>query len=134
VIVAAIAMGFRPDATPVEWAALIGLLTLYVLALSWFAAAIGTVARSVESASVMGFFMLFVPYLSSAFVTTETMPAPLRAFSEHQPTTPIIETARGLLTGASIGNSGSIALAWALGLLATGLGLATVLYRHRITQ
>jgi ABC-2 type transport system permease protein len=78
--------------------------------------------------------MLFVPYLSSALVTTETMPAPLRAFSEHQPTTPIIETARGLLTRASIGNSGWIALAWALGLLATGLGLATVLYRHRITQ
>ena len=134
VIVAAIAMGFRPDATPIEWLALAGLLLLYVLALSWFAAAIGTVARSVESASVMGFFMLFVPYLSSAFVPTETMPVALQAISEHQPTTPIIETAHGLLTGTPIGNSGWIALAWALGLLAAGLTLATILYRRRITR
>ena len=134
VIGAALAMGFRPNATPAEWLLLAGLLTLYVLALSWFAAAIGTVARSVESASVLGFFMLFVPYLSSAFVATDTMPGPLRAISDHQPVTPIIETARGLLTGTEIGNSGSIALAWAVGLLAVSITLATTLYRHRITQ
>ena len=134
VIAAAVAMGFRPDATPVEWLALAGLLTLYVLALSWIAAAIGTVARSVESASVLGFFMLFVPYLSSAFVATDTMPGPLRAISDHQPTTPIIDTARGLLTGTPIGNSGWLALAWSVGLLAAGLGLAATLYRRRITE
>jgi ABC-2 type transport system permease protein len=131
VVVAAIAMGFRPDATPVEWLALAGLLTLYVLALSWFAAGVGAVARTTDAASMAGFFMLFLPYLSSAFVETSTMPAALRAVSEHQPITPVIETARGLLTGTPIGNDGWLALAWSLGLLAASVATATTLYVRR---
>lgn len=131
VVVAAVAMGFRPDATPAEWLALAGLLTLYVLALSWLAAGFGTIARSAESASAIGFLMLFVPYLSSAFVPTDTMPSALQAAADHQPVTPIIETARGLLTGTGIGSSGWLALAWCIGLLAASMGLAIVLYRRR---
>ena len=131
VVLAAFAMGFRPDASPVEWLALAGLLTLYVLALSWFAAGVGTVARNAESASMAGFFMLFLPYLSSAFVDPSTMPGPLRAISEHQPITPVTETARGLLTGTPIGDDGWLALAWSLGLLLASVLAATALYRRR---
>jgi len=130
VIGAAIAMGFRPNGTFVEWALVIGLLLLYVLALSWLAAGLGVLAKSVESASVLSFFMLFVPYLSSAFVPTRTLPPFLRPISEHQPITPIIETVRGLLTGTPIGDSGWIALAWSTGLLVGSFTLASWQFRR----
>jgi ABC-2 type transport system permease protein len=129
VVIAAVAMGFRPDATPVEWLALAGLLTLYVLGLSWLAAGVGTVAGSPETASMAGFFMLFLPYLSSAFVDPATMPGPLRAVSEHQPITPVTETARGLLTGTPIGDDAWLAIAWSVGLLVVSVTAATALYR-----
>lgn len=131
VVAAAVAMGFRPDATIPEWLLAAGVILLYVLALSWLAAALGVVARSVESASVLSFFMLFLPYLSSAFVPTDTMPAVLRAISDHQPITPVIETVRGLLTGTPIGVSGWLAPAWSIGLLLVSFTLAVVLYRRR---
>ncbi|MFD7657705.1 ABC transporter permease [Actinosynnema sp. NPDC059797] len=128
---AAVAMGFRPSASPVEWLAATGLLLLYVLALSWLAAGLGSVAKSVESAGALSFFMLFLPYLSSAFVPTGTMPGVLRAISEHQPITPIIETVRGLLTGTPVGDDGWVALAWSVGLLVASFTAATLLYRRR---
>ncbi|MFW3172417.1 ABC transporter permease [Geodermatophilus sp. CPCC 206100] len=131
VIAGAVAMGFRPDAGPVEWLAALGLLLLYVLALSWLAAGLGAIASSVQSANALTFAMLFLPYLSSAFVPTDTMPAALRTISEHQPITPVIETVRGLLTGTPIGASGPIALAWSAGLLGAFAVLAAVLYRRR---
>ncbi|MFC6090342.1 ABC transporter permease [Saccharothrix lopnurensis] len=131
VIGAAVAMGFRPTASPVEWAATAGLLLLYVLGLSWLAAGLGVVAKSVEAAGTFSFLMLFLPYLSSAFVPTGTMPAVLRVISEHQPITPIIETVRGLLTGTPVGGAGWAALAWSVGLLAVSFTLATLLYRRR---
>lgn len=131
VVAAAVAMGFRPDATPLEWLALAGLLALYVGGLSWLAAAFGTVARSTETASALGFFMLFLPYLSSAFVETATMPSGLRAIADHQPVTPVIETARGLLTGTAVAGSGPAAVAWSVGLLVAAWALAAVAYRRR---
>ena len=134
VVGAALAMGFRPSASPVEWLAAAGLLLLYVLALSWLAAGLGAVAKSVESASSMSFFMLFLPYLSSAFVPTHTMPPFLRGISEHQPITPVIETVRGLLTGTAIGDRGWIALAWSIGLLLASFVVATALYRRRVND
>ncbi|MFE2752193.1 ABC transporter permease [Actinosynnema sp. NPDC059335] len=132
VVAAAVAMGFRPSASPVEWLAATGLLLLYVLALSWLAAGLGAVSKSVESASALSFFMLFLPYLSSAFVPTHTMPAFLRGISEHQPITPIIETVRGLLTGTAIGDRGWLALAWSVGLLVVSFVVAIALYRRRV--
>jgi ABC-2 type transport system permease protein len=131
VVLASLAMGFRPSAGVVEWLAAIGLLLLYVLALSWLAAGLGVIAKSVESASTLSFFMLFLPYLSSAFVQPETMPRWLRPISEHQPITPVIETVRSFLTGTPLGNSGWIALAWCGGLLIASFTLATVLFRRR---
>ncbi|MEU7529808.1 ABC transporter permease [Saccharothrix sp. NPDC042600] len=131
VVVAAVLFGFRPSAGVVEWLAAAGLVLLYVLALSWLAAALGVVAKSVESASALSFFMLFLPYLSSAFVPPGTMPGVLRVISEHQPITPLTETVRGLLTGTPIGPNATLALAWSCGLLVGSFLLATLLYRRR---
>ncbi len=134
VILASLAMGFRPAAGVVDWLAAIGLLLLYVLALSWLAAGLGVIAQSVESASTLSFFMLFLPYLSSAFVQPETMPSWLRPISEHQPITPVIETVRSFLIGTPMGNNGWIALAWCTGLLLFSVTLATSLYRRRTSR
>jgi ABC-2 type transport system permease protein len=131
VIVAALAMGFRPDAGPVEWLAAAALLLLYVLALSWFAAGLGALASSVESANALSFAMLFLPYLSSAFVPTDSMPRVLQAVADHQPITPVIETVRGLLTGTPVGSSGWTAAAWCAGLLAASFTGAVWAYRRR---
>lgn len=131
VIGTAIAMGFRPNGSFVDWLLAAGLLLLYVLALSWLAAGLGAIAKGVESASGLSFFMLFLPYLSSAFVPTDTMPSFLRAISANQPITPVIETTRGLLTGTPIGDSGWTALVWLAGLLAFSFTLAILLYRVR---
>lgn len=129
VVLVALLMGFRPSASPVGWVLAMGLLLLYVLALSWLAAGFGVIARSVESASLLGFFMLFLPYLSSAFVPVSTMPSWLRGISEHQPITPVIETVRALLNSAPA-TSGRLALTWSCGLLVVAFLLATWLFRR----
>jgi ABC-2 type transport system permease protein len=131
VIGAALAMGFNPDAGPVEWLLAAGLLLLYVLALSWLAAGLGALASSVEAASALSFAMLFLPYLSSAFVPTDSMPRVLQAVADHQPITPVIETVRGLLTGTPVGSSGWTAAAWCAGLLAASFTGAVWAYRRR---
>ncbi|HEX6339620.1 ABC transporter permease [Umezawaea sp.] len=131
VVSAAVALGFRPSATVVEWLLVAGLLLLYVLALSWLAAGLGVIAKSVESASALTFVMLFLPYLSSAFVPTHTMPAFLGSISEHQPITPVIETVRALLTGTPVGDNGLLAVLWCTGLLAASVAFATWLFRRR---
>ncbi len=129
VVLVALLMGFRPSVSPVSWVLAMGLLLLYVVALSWLAAGFGVIARSVESASLLGFFMLFIPYLSSAFVPVETMPAFLRVISEHQPITPVIETVRALLNDQPA-DSGWLALAWSGGLLVAAFLLAGRLFRR----
>jgi ABC-2 type transport system permease protein len=131
VVLTAVAMGFRPTASFGDWLLAAGLVLLYVLALSWLAAGLGVIAKSVESASVLGFVMLFLPYLSSAFVPTDTMPSFLQGISEHQPITPVIETVRGLLTGTPIGDRGWVALAWTVGILVVAFAGSTWLYRRR---
>ncbi|MBT2407853.1 MULTISPECIES: ABC transporter permease [unclassified Streptomyces] len=120
VIGVALAIGFRPDASPVEWLAAVGLLTLLTLALTWVSAGIGLVARTPESASNTPLPLTFLPFLGSAIVPTDSMPTGLRWFAEYQPFTPVIETLRGLLMGTEIGNSGYAALAWCIGLTLVG--------------
>ncbi|MDX2972068.1 ABC transporter permease [Kribbella solani] len=134
VILASLAMGFRPDGGVIDWLAAIGLLLLYVVALSWLAAGLGVIAKTVESASTLSFFMLFLPYLSSAFVPPDSMPKWLQPISEHQPITPVIEAVRSLLTGTPMGNNGRLALAWCCGLLLFSVLLATALYRRRTSR
>lgn len=127
----ALLMGFRPTADPIEWLAAIGVLLLFVLAVSWLAAVLGLLAGSVEAASGFTFMILFVPYVSSAFVPTATMPSWLRAFAENQPITPVIETVRGLLTGTPIGNNAWLAVGWFGGIGIVSFVLASWLFRRR---
>ncbi|TCO65902.1 ABC transporter permease [Actinocrispum wychmicini] len=131
VVGAAVAMGFRPTGGFVDWVLAVGLLLLYVVALSWLGAGLGVIARTAEAATALSFFMLFLPYLSSAFVPTDTMPSFLRAISDNQPMTPVIETVRGLLTGTPIGDQGWVALAWVAGILVVSFSFATWMYKRR---
>jgi ABC-2 type transport system permease protein len=116
----ALLMGFRPTADLIEWVAAIGLLALVTLALTWLSAGAGLAAKSVESASNLPTPVILLPLISSGFVPTESMPAGVAWFAEHQPFTPIIETLRGLLTGTPIGNDAVVALAWCLALTLAG--------------
>ncbi|MDZ5447111.1 ABC transporter permease [Micromonospora sp. 4G57] len=112
VLAIALAIGFRPTATPIEWLAATGVLAAIAFALIWLSVALGMVSDSVETASNLPMFLTLLPFLGSGFVPTDTMPAGLRWFADYQPFTPVIETLRGLLLGTGIGNSAAIALAW----------------------
>lgn len=116
VIGVAFALGFRPDATVVEWLAAAGLLTLFVVAVTWLAVALGLKSPTPEAASNAPMPLILLPFLGSGFVPTDSMPTVLRWFAEYQPFTPVMETVRGLLLGTPIGNSGVIATAWCAGL------------------
>ena len=122
VIVTAVALliGFRATTGPLEWAAAAGLLALAAVAISWLSVALGMVPKDVETASNLPMFLVILPFLSSGFVPTETMPGPLAWFAEHQPFTPIIETIRGLLLGTPIGSDGIVAVAWCVGISVLG--------------
>ena len=124
-------IGFRPAATPGGWLAAIGLLLAYVTAVSWLAAAVGLLTRTAEAAGAVTFFMMFLPYPSSAFVPIDTMPSWLHGFAEHQPVTPLIESLRGLLLDQPVGNSPWIALGWCAGLLALAIAVSGFLFRLR---
>ncbi|MFD8193522.1 ABC transporter permease [Streptomyces wuyuanensis] len=127
----AFAIGFRPSASAAGWLAAAGVLLAFVVAVSWLSAAIGLLAKTPEAAGGFTFFMMFLPYPSSAFVPIETMPDWLHGFAEHQPVTSVIESLRGLLLGRPVGDSPWIALAWCTGLLAVGLVGASSLFRWR---
>ena len=117
VIGVALLVGFKPSAGILEWLEAIGVITLFILAFTWLYAAIGLVAGSPSAASGYGFALLFLPYLSSAFVPTNTMPVWLRGIANNQPITPVIESIRGLLTGTPIHNQMWLAIGWCLLLL-----------------
>lgn len=136
VIGVGLGVGWRPSASPARWLAAAAMIVLFILALSWFAAAFGMVVRSAEAANASSFVIMFLPYVSSAFVPVRTMPAPLRAFSANQPFTPIIETMRGLWmgrtsTGASIGHEALLAIVYCGAILVLSAAGASWLFRHR---
>ncbi|MFI6103846.1 ABC transporter permease [Streptomyces sp. NPDC051310] len=124
-------IGFRPAASAAGWLAALGLLFAFILAISWLSAAIGLVARTPEAAGGFTFFMMFLPYPSSAFVPIDTMPGWLHGFAGHQPVTPVIESLRALLLGRPAGDAPWIALAWCAGLLALGIAVSGTLFRVR---
>jgi ABC-2 type transport system permease protein len=128
VIVLAVAIGFRPTAGPVEWAAAIGLLALVTFALTWLSAAMGLTSKSVETASNAPMPLQFLPFIGSAIVPADSMPPALQWFAENQPFTPIIETLRGLLMGTEIGTSWLLALAWCAVLTLSGYAWARGAY------
>jgi ABC-2 type transport system permease protein len=131
VLAIAFLIGFRPSAGPAEWLAAGGVLLLFILAISWLSAAVGVLARSPEAAGGFAFFMVFLPYPSSAFVPVETMPTWIHGFANNQPVTPVIETLRGLLLEGSVGSSLWLALAWCGGITVASVALSGVLFRRR---
>ncbi|HEY3682665.1 MAG TPA: ABC transporter permease [Streptosporangiaceae bacterium] len=131
VVAAALLLGWRPAASPLAWLAVVGVLLLYVLAVSWVSTVIGLLVRSPEAAEGFGFFMLFLPYLGSGFVPTSTMPGWLQAFADNQPTTPVTDTLRALLMGTPVGSSGAAAVIWCAVLTAAAGVTATILFGRR---
>lgn len=111
VVAVALALGFRPTATPLQWAAAVGLFAMLTLSLTWLTVAFGLLTKTPAVANSLSLIPQFLPFISSAFVPTDSMPAGVRWFAEEQPFTPIIETLRGLLTGTPIGHSALLAVA-----------------------
>jgi ABC-2 type transport system permease protein len=131
VVGVALAVGFRPDATVVEWIAAAGVLAMFAFALTWLTVALGLAAKTVESASNTPQPLVFLPFLGSGFVPTDSMPVGLRWFAEYQPFTPNIETIRGLLLGTGIGGSAIVAVAWSVGLALVSYLWAKRLYNRQ---
>jgi ABC-2 type transport system permease protein len=136
VIGVGLGVGWRPTGTLLDWVGATAMVVLFVLALSWMAAAIGLLARTAEAATSFSMALMFVPYVSTAFVPAHTMPWVLRGFATHQPFTPIIETLRGLWmghtsTGVSVGHEALVAVAYCGGILVVSVAAASWLFRHR---
>jgi ABC-2 type transport system permease protein len=132
VVEVALVMGFRSGAGPLAWLAVAGILLLFTLALTWLAVIPGLSATSVDGASAFSYPLIFLPFISSAFVLTATMPGPVRAFAEHQPVTPIVNAIRDLYAQQPVGTGIWIALGWCVGILVVAYALAMVTY-HRKT-
>jgi ABC-2 type transport system permease protein len=123
-------MGYRSDANVGRWLAAAGLVALLTFALSWLAVAIGLAAPNAEGTSGFTLIVQLLPFVSSAFVPTGTMSGGVRWFAHNQPFTPVIDTLRGLLTGAPIGHSGLIAVAWCVGIAVLGYLWAGALFKR----
>src|SRR5215218_2061268 len=132
VVGVALVMGFRSGAGVLAWLAVAGILILFTLALTWLAVIPGLTATSVDGASAFSYPLIFLPFISSAFVATATMPGPVRAFAEHQPVTPIVNTIRDLYTQQPVSTDIWTALAWCVGILIVAYGFAMVTYRRKI--
>ena len=136
VIGAGLAVGWRPTGGPLDWLAAAGLIVLFITALSWLAACFGLVAGSPEAATGATFALMFIPYLSTAFVPAATMTRVLRPVAANQPFTPLIEAMRGLWmgytsTGVSVGHAALLAVVYFGALLVLTASLASWLFRHR---
>ena len=133
VVLVALLMGFRSGAGVLEWLAVAGILVLFTLALTWIAVIPGLTARSADGASAFAYPLIFLPFISSAFVPTATMPGPVRAFAENQPVTSIVNAIRDLLAQQPVGTDIWIALAWCFGVLLVAYAVSMVIYRRRIS-
>jgi ABC-2 type transport system permease protein len=133
IVLVGLVVGFRTSASPLAWLAVAGILALFTLALTWLAVIAGLSAKSVDGASAFSYPLIFLPFISSAFVPTNTMPGPVRAFAEHQPVTSIVNTIQDLFARRPVGNDIWIALAWCLGILVVAYVFATAAYRRKIS-
>jgi ABC-2 type transport system permease protein len=132
IILVALIMGFRSSAGVLSWLAVVGILVLFTLALTWVAAIAGLSAKSVDGAGAFSYPLIFLPFISSAFVPTASMPGPVRAFAENQPVTSIVESIRALLSNEPVGNDIWIALAWCLGIMIIAYVFAMRAYKKRV--
>ncbi|MDK8189630.1 ABC transporter permease [Paenibacillus sp. UMB7766-LJ446] len=132
IILVALVMGFRSSAGILPWLAVAGILLMFTLALTWVAAIAGLSAKTVDGASAFSYPIIFLPFISSAFVPTESMPSVVRAFAENQPVTAIVEAIRALLSDQPVGNDIWIALAWCIGILLVAYLFAMRAYKKGI--
>jgi ABC-2 type transport system permease protein len=133
VVGVAFAMGFRTGAGAPAWLAVAGILLLFTLALTWVAVIPGLTAKSVDGASAFSYPLIFLPFISSAFVPTDKMPGPVRAFADNQPVTSIVDTIRDLFAKQPVGTGIWTALAWCVGILVVAYVVAGFAYRRRIS-
>ncbi|WP_217558650.1 ABC transporter permease [Paenibacillus sp. GbtcB18] len=132
IILAALLMGFRSSAGVLPWLVVAGILALFTLALTWVAAIAGLSAKTVDGASAFSYPIIFLPFISSAFVPTESMPTAVRVFAENQPVTSIVEAIRALLSGQPLGSDIWIAIAWCVGIMLLAYIFAMRVYKKRI--
>ncbi len=132
IILVALIMGFRSSAGVFSWLAVIGILALFTLALTWIAVIAGLSAKSVDGVSAFSYPIIFLPFVSSAFVPTRSMPRPVRIFAENQPVTSIVETIRHLLSNQVVGNEIWVALGWCTGIMLVSYFFAMKIYKKRI--
>lgn len=133
VVGVALLMGFRSSAGVGPWLAVLGILVLFALALTWIAVVAGLSAKSVDGASAFSYPLVFLPFISSAFVPTDSMPGPVRWFAEHQPVTSIVDSIRALFAGRPLDADLWVALAWCVGILLAAFGAATLVQRRRVS-
>jgi ABC-2 type transport system permease protein len=133
VIGVALIMGFRTGASVGAWLAVAGILILFTLALTWIAVIAGLSAKTVDGASAFSYPLIFLPFISSAFVPTASMPGPVAWFAEYQPVTSIVNTVRALFAGQPVGGDIWIALAWLVGILLVAYAFANTIYRRKIS-
>ncbi len=134
-ILVALLVGFRPEATLTDWMMIVGLILLFSFALSWIAAILGLLAKTVEAVQWMGFFLIFpLTFASAAFVPTVSMPWALRIFAENQPVTHVIEALRALMVGTPIGNHGILSIIWCLGIIVVSIPIAAHLFRTHVSR
>jgi ABC-2 type transport system permease protein len=133
VVLVALLMGFRSPAGVLAWLEVAGILILFTLALTWMAVIPGLTAKSADGASAFSYPLILLPFISSAFVPTTTMPGPVRAFAENQPVTSIVNAIRNLFAGQPVGTDIWIALAWCVGILVVAYVFAMRTYRRRIS-
>lgn len=132
IILVALLMGFRSPAGILSWLVVAGILALFTLALTWIAVIAGLSAKSVDGVSAFSYPLIFLPFISSAFVPTGSMPGPVRAFAENQPVTSIVETIRALLSNQPIGNEIWVSLAWCVGIMLLAYIFAIRTYKRRV--
>lgn len=133
VVLVALLMGFRTGTSVLGWLAVVGILVLFTLALTWIAIIPGLTAQSVDGASAFSYPLVFLPFVSSAFVPTASMPGPVRAFAEHQPVTAIVNAIRDLFAQEPVGSGIWTALAWCVGILVVAYLFANLTYRRKIS-
>jgi ABC-2 type transport system permease protein len=131
IILVALIMGFHSSAGVLSWLAVAGILALFTLALTWIAVIAGLSAKSADGVSAFSYPLIFLPFISSAFVPTASMPGPVRAFAENQPVTPIVNAVRSLLARQPVGNDIWIALAWCLDILVAAYLFAMLVYKRK---
>ena len=133
IVAVGLAMGFRTSASVVAWFAVAGILALFTLALTWLAVIAGLTAKTVDGSAGFSYVLILLPFISSAFVPTDTMPGPVRVFAENQPVTSIVDSMRALFAGEPVGTDIWVAMAWLVGILVVAYIASMAIYRKKIS-